>query len=577
MKQDLSSDFTLRGFRRRLAHIDALPQFAILGIAAGIVTGLITLLFRALIELPLKEIIPGGDFEAFENLGVLSRLLFPIAGGAILALVFLLIPTRFTRVGVAHVLDRLYRYQGRMPLGNMLVQLFAGAIALVSGQSVGREGPAIHLGAAGSSLLGERLGLPHNSLRILVGCGVAGAISGSFNTPLAGVIFSMEVILMEYSIAGFIPVILSAVTANLISRLVYGGQTTFVIPPISMSSYFEIPYLILEGLMIGGLAALFIKLVTLVYQYAPEKIWIRMILAGICTGLLATLVPEIMGVGYDTVNSALSGNVGLLLLALICAAKIIASATSIGLGIPAGLIGPTILIGASAGGFIGGVGTMILPEYTSTPGFYVLMGMCAMMGAALQAPLSALLAVMELSQDTAIILPAMLVIVVSSITTSHIFGHQSIFMSILSSQGMGYQYNPLTIALNRASVASIIERNFITLPHILALEELQTHLAENPEWLLVKTSEEPSFIINAEELQNFLSESPSELAEIDLSTVAVNRKKVTSILLQATLTEALAELNAERADALYVHQDLKKDKQIAGILLRSSIENVYPI
>jgi len=577
MKQDLSSVYTLRGFRRRLADIDALPQYAVLGVAAGIITGLIILLFRAMIELPLVQLIPGKDFEAFESLPVWTRMALPIAGGAVLGLLYLVIPAHFTKVGVTHVLDRLFRYQGHMPLGNTLVQFFAGAIALISGQSAGREGPAIHLGAAGSSLFGQYLKLPHNSIRILVGCGVAGAISASFNTPLAGVIFSMEVILMEYTIAGFIPVILSAVTANVISRFVYADLPSFIIPPIAMSSLYEIPFLILEGLIIGGLAALFIKLVEVVSRYAPDKIWMKMLLAGACTGLIAIWVPEVMGVGYDTVNSSLSGEIGLTLLIIICISKTVASAASIGLGVPAGLIGPTIFIGATAGGIIGSIGTTILPEYASTPGFYVLMGMCAMMGAALKAPLSALLAVMELSQNPAIILPAMLVIVVANITTIHIFGHQSIFLSIMNNQGMGYQYNPLTIALNRASVASIMERRFITVPHVLKMEELQQIITEDPVWLLVRTSELPSFIISVEELKELLQETEYGLAEIDLSTIAVLRKKVAAIPLQATLSEAMGELNEQRADALYVHQDLKWDKSLAGVLPRTSIESVYQI
>jgi CIC family chloride channel protein len=286
MKQDLSSVYSLRGFRRRLAHINAQPQFAILGVVSGIVTGLIILLFRSLIEFPLVWLLPGDSFEGFESLTAVGRFLLPVSGGLILAAMLIFIPARFCRVGVTHVLERLSLHQGHLPLGNALVQFFAGALALITGQSVGREGPVIHLGAAGSSLLGHYLKLPHNSVRVLVGCGVAGAISASFNTPLAGVIFSMEVILMEYTMAGFIPVILSAVTANLISRLVYADQFAFSIPQISMNSLYDVPYILLEGLALGIIAALFIKLVHLVSQFAPGRLWHRMILAGALTGTL---------------------------------------------------------------------------------------------------------------------------------------------------------------------------------------------------------------------------------------------------------------------------------------------------
>ena len=577
MKPDLSSDYSLRGFRRRLAHIEALPQFAILGLASGIVTGLIILLFRSLIEIPLTWFLPGTGFEGFENLSAIGRFLLPVTGGLALAAILILIPVRFCRVGVTHVLERLSLHQGHLPLGNALVQFFAGSLALMTGQSVGREGPAIHLGAAGSSLIGHYLKLPHNSTRVLVGCGVAGAISASFNTPLAGVIFSMEVILMEYTMAGFIPVILSAVTANLIGRLVYVDQFAFSIPDISMNSLYDIPYILVEGLVLGIVAALFIKLVLLVSQYAPDKLWQRMILAGAFTGTVAVWLPEVMGVGYDTVNSALTGQLSLVLLIAICLGKLVTSAASVGLGMPAGLIGPTMFIGGAAGGVFGVIGTIILPEHASSPGFYVLMGMGAMMGAVLQAPLSALLAVMELSQNPGIILPAMLVIVVANLTASQIFGHQSIFLSLLDIQGLKLRYNPISIALNRASVASIMERRFICVPHQIDPEQLLLTLAEDPVWLLVQASDTPSFIMLKEDLAAYLDDANPSADTLDLSLLPVVRRKVTSIQLQATLSEALVTLNEERADALYVHMGTHDMASIAGVLTRQDIESEYQL
>jgi CIC family chloride channel protein len=577
MKPDLSSDYSLRGFRRRLANIEALPQFAILGVASGVVTGLIILMFRSLIEIPLAWLLPGSGFEDFENLSAIGRFLLPVSGGLLLAGILIFIPARFCRVGVTHVLERLSLHQGHLPLGNALVQFFAGSLALMTGQSVGREGPAIHLGAAGSSLIGQYLKLPHNSTRVLVGCGVAGAISASFNTPLAGVIFSMEVILMEYTMAGFIPVILSAVTANLIGRLVYGDQFAFDVPQISMNSLYDIPYILLQGFVLGILAALFIKLVHLVSQYAPERLWHKMILAGTITGSLALGLPEVMGVGYDTVNSALTGQLSLTLLAAICLGKLVTSAASIGLGVPAGLIGPTMFIGAAAGGIFGVVGVMILPEHVSSPGFYVLMGMGAMMGAVLQAPLSALLAVMELSQNPGIILPAMLVIVVSNLTTSQIFGHRSIFLSMLNIQGLQLRHNPLSVALNHASVASIMERRFIDLPNLVAKDKLMATLAEDPVWLLVQASDSPSFVMLKDDLTNFLNNNSDTIEHLDLSLVPVIRRKVAPIQLQATLSEALMKLNQERADALYVHRGSDDPEYVEGVLTRQDIESEYQL
>jgi len=130
-------------------------------------------------------------------------------------------------------MERLSRHQGHLPIRNAIVQFFGGILALISGQSGGREDPAIHLGAASSSLLGQAFSLPNNSIRTLVACGTAAAIAGSFNTPIAGVIFAMEVVMMEFTIGSFIPVIIAAVASTLLAHYVIGNEPAFTVAPLA--------------------------------------------------------------------------------------------------------------------------------------------------------------------------------------------------------------------------------------------------------------------------------------------------------------------------------------------------------
>ncbi|MDA8533992.1 chloride channel protein, partial [Pseudomonadales bacterium] len=211
-------------------------------------------------------------------------------------------------------MERLHRHQGYLSVKNLLVQFVTGAIALISGQTGGREGPAIHLGASVSSLLGQTLKLPNNSIRVLIGCGAAAAIGSSFNTPIAGVIFSMEVIVLEYTIAGFMPVILAAVTGTLVVQQVFGDEPVFFIPGIAMDSYWDLPWIFLEGIVIAVLAAGLIRLMVICHDRAPKPIAVKIILAGLVTASLGFVVPEILGVGYDTVNQALQGSIPLMIL-----------------------------------------------------------------------------------------------------------------------------------------------------------------------------------------------------------------------------------------------------------------------
>jgi len=185
--------------------------YSILGVAGGAASGLIVLAFeRAIIGLARlwdvgDSATTGAPAEGFESLPALTVFLLPALGATLLGLAYSILKPEDRETGIVHVISRMHSHYSVLPLRNAIVQFFGGMFALASGQSGGREGPGIHLGGAVNSLLGQWLGLPHNSLRVLVACGCAGGIAAAFNTPLAGVIFAMEVIIAEYTVVGFIP------------------------------------------------------------------------------------------------------------------------------------------------------------------------------------------------------------------------------------------------------------------------------------------------------------------------------------------------------------------------------------
>lgn len=567
----LPRKLSIKTFRRRLASFDSVPQFALLGIGSGLVTGMVIIGFRLMIEWPLVRFAEGP--ERFESFTLGTAMLLPVAGAVVLIAILSFFKDQDRQIGVVHVLERLGRHQGHLPLKNAILQFVTGIIALASGQSGGREGPAIHLGAAGSSLLGQYMQLPNNSIRILVGCGTAAAIAASFNTPIAGVIFSMEVIIMEYTIAGFVPVILAAVVAAVMAQLVFGSATAFDVPTVSMASLFDIPIVVAEGIFVGLVAVAFVRLLLLGYTIAPDRLWQRLLLAGIVTGLAAGIAPQVLGVGYDTVNLALVGEISLGVLVTVISLKILTSAVAISFGMPVGVIGPTLFIGALAGGLFAlgaGAGDWGLSE----DAFYVILGMGAMMGAVLQAPLAALMAVVELTGNPNIILPAMLVIVIANLTAGHFFNIRSVFLMQMDTLGVEFRQNPLSMALNRASVASIMERSFKRVQNNLDPDEAKQLIQENPRWLLVDGEEGPEFIFRTEDLSQHLDNHPDEA--IDLSEIPATRKDVTCVVLRATLSEALDALNQSGVQALYVNRITAPmiDSPV-GIVMREDLENFY--
>lgn len=571
-------------FRRKLSGVDALPQLAVLGLLSGIVTGGVILLFRLAIEWPLEHFLPGQGSESFEELDLLTRGLLPLAGALGLGLLLHKLALHDRKVGIVHIMERLNYHQGYISFRSAMVQFVSGVTTVITGQSAGREGPAVHLGAAFSSLLGQWMRLPNNSIRTLVACGCAAAISASFNTPISGVIFAMEVVMMEYTIAGFTPIILAAVSAAIVTQAVYGTEPAFSVPALTMNSLLEIPWILAIAVIIGIAAAGFIQLVDSMGRYHHRPVLLRIAVAGLLMVPFALVIPETMGIGYDTVSETIHGELGFWLLLGAGSAKLIITGLSIGLGMPSGVIGPTIFMGATLGGAMGLIGAQMFPDIASSVGFYAMLGMGAMMGAVLQAPLAALMALMELTRNPNIILPGMLMITTASLVTSEAFGKKSLFLTILKSQGLSYQNSPVIQALRRVSVGAIMERNILRTERALTLEEAKKALKSEPKWLLVEGSNGPTALLPAVDLARFLEDTEKQAAEegteipesIDLMEIPANRRDVAPVQYQATLEEALQQFDSTQAEALYVQRHVAPMIQrVYGVVLQTDIESYY--
>lgn len=588
---------TYRGFieaqQVRLASdIEGLPLLAFLGLLCGVFSGGIIILFRLVIESNLTGLLPDGNPEGFESLSGHARFLLCAGGGFLVGLLLHILKSKSRNVGVVHVLERLDYHQGHLPFRNAVVQFFVASIALISGQSVGKEGPSVHLGAAGGSSLGRLLAIPNNGVRILVASGVAAAISAAFNTPLAGVIFAMEVVIMEYTVLGFTPVILAAVSAASLTRLTFGDASGLFVPDFTIQSVTDLPVVALMGAFIGVIAAVFIQITMLTSSvFNRYSIWLRTTIAGVFTGLIAFQLPEVMGTGYDTVDQLLtiSPEVGLGLgfVVILLLAKTLTTATAIGLGVPAGLIGPTLFIGAAAGATSGLLAESMLPD-SSHVGLFAVLGMAAMMAATLQAPLAALVYLLELTTNHAIILPGMTAVVTASLVTRVVFGKSSIYRHLMLAKGLDYRNSPLSKALRRVGVASVMDRQTLQQSrHILESEAIKL-LKQEPRWILIfdEDDDRKTSLLPATDLARYLNARnderdhsiDTEPKTLDLLNIPAKRLDTTSITIIATLQEAHEKMNAEQCEVLYVngaHGDSKR--RIYGVVTREHIERSYRI
>ena len=569
----------LENLRLKLARAEALPLLIVLGIFTGLFAGGIIICFRLLIETIQSEFLSQGDPENYESLSMAMRFVLPFAGAALIGAMFHWLFKGPIPVGIVHVLERLAYHQGQLPVKNFIAQFFTAAISIISGHSVGREGPGVHLGAAGGSFLGQWLKLPNNTLRILVACGAAASIAASFNTPIAGVIFAMEVIVMEYTLAGFAPIIISAVSATILTQAVFSGAPVFAFASaLKLSTLSEFSALVVLGVIVGALAALFnwlLRLTTI--KTKSFAFMVRMLMAGAVTGVIAMGVPEVMGIGYDTVNLAIAGELALGILVIIVLAKIVATAIGLGLGLPGGLIGPTLVIGAAAGGIIGIIMQSINGSEATSVGFYAMLGMAAMMGATLQAPLAALMALLELTVNTHVILPGMLVVIIAGVTSSHLFKQQGIFLMLLKERGLDFSNSPIAQSLRRVGVSSVMSRSLTQCEHTMNRDQATKLVESQPEWIVIEKDNKLVSIMPSAELATFLSMN-EDVDEMDLLEIPGQRYDSDLIQVRDTLQVALEKMDDKHLDVLYVgHQPVSEsDKiRIEGIVTRHMVETAY--
>ncbi|MBE2169415.1 MULTISPECIES: chloride channel protein [unclassified Cobetia] len=570
---------SLDNFRRKLAAVDALPQLCLLGLVAGLLTGSLMVGFRLLLSAGALGFMPDDNPENFEGLAPWVRASLPLLAVLVIGIVLGRQHPAQRKLGIGHVIERLTYHQGKMPLRAWLNQVVVGVVSVLGGLSAGREGPAIHLGAGASSWIGERLKLPNNSLRVLVACGTAAGISASFNTPIAGVIFAMEVVMMEYTLMGFMPVILASTTGAVVTQMVYGSAPAFAVPSLLLHSLLDLPWVIVTALVIGLLAGGFVHLARQQARVAHLSWGMRMALVGVSTAAVAWWYPQVQGIGYDSLAQLLDGQLALDILLALVVGKLVLSALCVACGVPIGIIGPVVVAGAAAGALMGMLGGWLLPDQASDIALYALLGMAAMMGAVLQAPLAALMALLELTHSPNIILPGMLAVVVAGLTCRQLCHCQGFFISTLTAQGLHPLQQPLMQALSRVAVPAVMERSLVSVPRRITRERARALLDSKPVWLVVtrSTPEKPMVALPAADLVRVLmDEHWREQEELDLLEIPAQRLDLAPIHLQATLSEAYERLLPSDVDALYVeHTTAPMIRKISGIITRDAIESYY--
>ncbi|HSR55772.1 MAG TPA: chloride channel protein [Alphaproteobacteria bacterium] len=463
-------------------------------VAAGAAIGfrdLIGLIQLAFIGFSSERIITFAETQPWWGI-----LLAPALGGLAVGLfIHFLMPGRQPQ-GVAHVMEAAALRGGRMDIKAGLATALASAASIGCGASVGREGPVVHLGASLSSWLAGRLHLSRQLVLTLLGCGVASAIAASFNAPIAGVFFALEVVVGHYALSSFAPIVIASVTGTIISRLYYGNFPAFVIPERTIVSFWEFPAFAIVGIVAALIAVAFVKSALAAQDRItalPGPAWIKPAVAGLILGAVALQFPHILGVGYETTDMAIDEKFTLGALAVLLVLKFAATVMCLGAGFGGGVFSPSLVMGALAGGLVGSLATLALPEMSSGSSAYAIVGMGAVAGAVLGAPISTILIIFELTSSFSLTIAVMVGVVIASVITQATVG-RSFFTAQLVRRGVRIDGGRETNLLKARKVTEIMADDFETVPEDHPLPRIRDKLRISPNGELFVTGEDGKLV-----------------------------------------------------------------------------------
>ncbi len=454
-------------------------RLTLLAILVGFVAGLASVLFKIMILFFQKQFWRAGSIiEGAAQQPWFLTILIPTLGGLIIAPIIFFGAKEAKGHGVPEIMESLIFRGGRIPKRVAAVKALASSICIASGGSSGREGPIVQVSASLASTIGKLFKVKERGLKTLVAAGAGAGIGATFNAPIAGALFAVEVILGEFGVYAFSPIIIASVTATMTSQFITGDTfSAFTVGKYTLSSVWEIGPYVLLGIICGAVSIFFIKvLYFLEDKFETLKVHplIKPAMGGLLVGVIGLKFPQIFGVSYEAIDASLTNQMGLWLAFVLIFAKILSTSLTLGSGGSGGIFAPSLFLGAMTGNVIGTFFKNIFPNSMSDPGAFALVGMGAVVAGATHAPITAIVILFELTNDYKIILPLMLSCIIASLMTVGIH-KQSIYTLKLKRRGIlfseGREVNILR-SLSVKDFASQDHQTFLNTEHVGRIVDL---------------------------------------------------------------------------------------------------------
>jgi len=456
---------------------------AILATLVGLAGGFGAIGFRHLIGF-VQSIAYGSGGDLLELASLTPwylRICIPALGGLVVGPMVYFLAREAKGHGVPEVMEAVALRSGIIRKRIVVIKSLASAVSIGTGGSVGREGPIVQIGSAIGSVLGQVLRISQDRIRTLVGCGAAAGIAATFNAPVAGSMFALEIILGDFGLAIFSPIVISSVVATAVSRHFLGNTPAFIVPAYKLVSAWELPLYAVLGLFCALVAVTFTTVL-----YRSEDLfdalkfpgYLKAVLGGFILGLMGLLFPHVLGVGYPAIDLALMQKLSWWTLLLLVVFKIMATSITIGSGGSGGIFAPSLFMGAMAGGLFGEAVHGLFPAVTAPPGAYSIVGMGAVVSGTTHGPLSAILILFEMTGDYKIILPLMIACIVSSLLSGQIL-EDSIYTLKLARRGINIRAGQEVNVLKSISVRDVMNPGVETIPENITLGGLAEKISKS--------------------------------------------------------------------------------------------------
>ena len=555
-------------------------ELATIGVAMaiGAAAGLGNIIFRSLIEF-FQKLFFGIESEiilyGLQETAAWKIILVPATGGLIVGLISYYIKSARVH-GVPEVIKASALRQP-ISLKKGVIKTITAAVTLGTGGSAGREGPIVLIGATIGSAIGKLFKFSSARTSTVLACGAAGGLAATFNAPIAGAMFAAEVLLGEFGIKTFSPVIISAVTATVVSRAYYGNYVTFIAPDHYLINVWELPLFAVMGVFIAITSVFFIRSyheTASIFRMINIPMWVKPAIGGLLVGIIAVFCRNIMGVGYGTINEILTGQLTGFILLLFVFLKILATSLTLGSGGSGGQFVPSLFIGASAGGFLGWGVLALIPGISGFIGSYALVGMGAMLAAVTHAPITAVFMIFEITQSYQIVLPIVICAVIANVI-AHRIEKDSIFTWSLSKEGFSVGHGIERNILNSIKVREIMLTDIITFSENTSFSDIKASIERKPHAYFPVVDDDGYLtgVISLNDLKNVIFKD-KEGHEIKAGDIGI-RKNIITVTPDETLAEAMRDFGIKEVGDLPVVVYEGDKMRLVGLLRRSDIIIAY--